>query len=68
MKRIRFNREWSFCKEDTPQDVKILNLPHDALIWERRGKTQVTGSAGGYLCGILCRIKCISVLGDRKYH
>ncbi len=37
MKRIRFNRERSFCKEDMPRDVKILNLPHDALIWERRG-------------------------------
>ncbi len=51
MKRVNFSHDWTFYKEDMPQNVKTVNLPHDAMIWEMRDESQVTGSAGGYFPG-----------------
>ena len=51
MKKENFSQEWIFYKEDMPQDKEKVNLPHDAMIREIRGKDRITGPAGGYFPG-----------------
>ena len=46
-----FNRGWGVYKEGFEADVKEVNLPHDAMIYEARSKEAATAGAGGYFEG-----------------
>ena len=46
-----FNRGWSVYKEGCETNVKEVNLPHDAMIYETRSKEAKTGGASGYFEG-----------------
>ncbi len=50
MKKIDFNREWTVQKEGD-KEVCEINLPHDAMIYERRSKDAPTAGASGYFYG-----------------
>lgn len=45
-----FNRNWIFSKQDE-KDKQIVNLPHDAMIIERRDAESPGGSGSGYFYG-----------------
>jgi len=47
MKRYGFHQDWVFHKEGTDA-YRRLSLPHDAMLEERRGPDQPTGSGGAY--------------------
>ena len=49
MKRLDFCKGWTFTKEDGTS--RILDLPHDAQLEERRGADEKSGSAGAYFAG-----------------
>lgn len=42
MKKINFNDEWLYSKLDGA-DIKKINLPHDAMIYENRSKDSLGG-------------------------
>ena len=50
MKKQDFNENWQFHKQDS-QDVQVVNLPHDAMIHEKRDAESPGGSAVGYFPG-----------------
>lgn len=50
MKKIDFNKEWTVQKEGN-EKVQEINLPHDAMIYERRSKDAPTAGASGYFYG-----------------
>ena len=43
MKRLDFNQDWNFWKEGGEKQEKV-NLPHDAMLSEKRDKDNVTQS------------------------
>ena len=46
---LDFCRNWTFCKEgETPVTV---DLPHDAMLYEKRSKDAATAGACGYFPG-----------------
>ncbi len=47
---IDFNRGWTFCKKDSANEPKVVNLPHDAMIIEERGDC-VNSRNTGYFPG-----------------
>jgi hypothetical protein len=49
MKRYDFNTDWRFCKEGG--EARILDLPHDAMIEERRDPASPGGSGIAYFLG-----------------
>jgi len=55
MKKTDFNREWIFQKLDDNNNPvgteKIVNVPHDAMLFEDRDRDAATASAGGYFHG-----------------
>lgn len=50
MKRIDFNRGWEFQKEGSTV-TKTVDLPHDAMLEEKRRKDALSGGAGAYFPG-----------------
>ena len=50
MKRLDFNSDWNFCKEGGEKQEKV-NLPHDAMLSEKRDKDNATQSGGAYFAG-----------------
>ena len=50
MKKIDFNREWTVQK-DGNEEVLEVDLPHDAMIYEKRSKDAPTAGASGYFYG-----------------
>lgn len=51
MEKLDFNRDWRVSKEgETHQEINV-NLPHDAMLYEKRSETAGTGSGGGYFEG-----------------
>lgn len=36
MKKICFNKSWTYYKDGEEKNKRKINLPHDAMIWERR--------------------------------
>jgi len=36
MRKVNFNSGWMFYKETQPENVKMINLPHDAQLTEKR--------------------------------
>ena len=51
MEKLDFNREWSFYKDSHESEVEILNLPHDAMIYEKRDPECINGKSTGYFPG-----------------
>ncbi len=55
MKKLDFNRNWSFSKDQggwfPAADAKQVTLPHDAMILEKRDPNSNAGAAGGYFQG-----------------
>lgn len=45
MKRLDFNQDWNFWKEGGEKQEKV-NLPHDAMLSEKRDKDNATQSGG----------------------
>ena len=49
MKKQNFNSSWTFFKENG--DSRVLDLPHDAMIEEKRSSDNPSGTAGAYFPG-----------------
>lgn len=50
MKRYDFNEQWTVSKKDSNK-LETVNLPHDAMIQEKRQPDNPSGSAGAYFSG-----------------
>lgn len=51
MEKLDFNKDWYVSKTGrTQQEIKV-NLPHDAMLYEKRSESANTGSGGGYFEG-----------------
>lgn len=50
MRKIDFNQDWLFYKEDSPKREKV-SLPHDAMLREQRHPDAESGEAGAYFPG-----------------
>lgn len=50
MKRFDFNKGWLFQK-DGSLEVQEVNLPHDAMLFEKRSRTNPAGGASAYFSG-----------------
>lgn len=50
MKKQAFNTQWSFYKQGS-KDAQTVDLPHDAMIHERRDPQSAGGSAVGFFPG-----------------
>lgn len=50
MKKVDFNKGWTVQKESSDEEWKV-NLPHDAMIYEKRSKNAPTTGACGYFYG-----------------
>jgi hypothetical protein len=50
MKKQDFNENWQFYKQGS-HDIQVVNLPHDAMIHEKRDPESPGGSAVGYFPG-----------------
>ena len=46
MRRIDFNAGWTVTNEEGK--TRHVNLPDDAMIYEKRSKDSKTGGSGGY--------------------
>lgn len=51
MLRHRVNRGWTFWKEGQEEKKRVLDLPHDAMLEEKRDPEMEAGSATGYYPG-----------------
>ena len=51
MEKLDFNREWSFYKAGHDTDIEILNLPHDAMVHEKRDPECKNSKTTGYYPG-----------------
>lgn len=51
MKEIKICDNWVFYRGRTPNRKVTINLPHDAMITERRGPNAPSGTAGAYFYG-----------------
>ena len=49
MKKYNFNENWSFYKDG--KEPVMVNLPHDAMLLEKRNPVMPDGSASGYYPG-----------------
>lgn len=50
MKKYDFNREWTVQK-DGDEEISAVNLPHDAMLYEKRDKNAPTAGACAYFYG-----------------
>jgi hypothetical protein len=50
MKTINFCYDWKFRKQEA-ENTELVNLPHDAMIHEKRDPQSPSGSAGAYFPG-----------------
>ena len=51
MKRLDWNKNWQFFRQDCPEQVRTLDLPHDAMLEEPRCQENPGQSAGAYFAG-----------------
>ena len=51
MKRLDWNKNWQFFRQDCPEQVRTLDLPHDAMLEEPRCQENPSQSAGAYFAG-----------------
>lgn len=51
MKKLSFNKKWIFFKEGEDAKAKIVNLPHDAMLEEKRDGGIENGCASGFFPG-----------------
>ncbi len=51
MKRKPFNLDWTFYKENEKSSAKVVTLPHDAMIHEKRSKSFPSGTGSAYFAG-----------------
>ena len=68
MKRIDFNKGWTFYKENTDTRLTV-DLPHDAMQYETRSANEPSGAAGAFFAGGIYRyekkIEDVSALLDK---
>lgn len=50
VKRIDFNKGW-LLKKDGSSEIQEVNLPHDAMLTEKRSREALTGGASAYFSG-----------------
>lgn len=51
MKRLNFNPGWMFCKEGNDENAVEVNLPHDAMLFEKRDPESKSSTGGGFFPG-----------------
>lgn len=51
MKRLNFNADWMFYKEGDDNHAVKVNLPHDAMLYEKRDPESKSSSAGAFFPG-----------------
>ncbi|MED3794922.1 glycoside hydrolase family 2 TIM barrel-domain containing protein [Niallia alba] len=60
MMKLDFNEGWLFCKKG--ESKQIVNLPHDAMLTEKRSATCLNGDKTGYFPGgVYCYEKVFSL-------
>lgn len=50
MKKIDFNRGWTVQRADSKEE-RTVSLPHDAMLYEKRGRAFPSGGSGAYFHG-----------------
>lgn len=60
MQKKDFNRNWLFYREGHEEEGKIVHLPHDAMIYEKRSRENAAG-LGYYPGGKYCYTKRFTV-------
>lgn len=66
MKKERINQGWDFCKEGQEDNVRSIDLPHDAMLLEKRNPDIENGSATGFYPGGKYIYKK-SLFGEEEY-
>lgn len=51
MKKTNFNMNWHFKRIDSDEAPQSINLPHDAMLYEKRDRNTPTAGACGYFPG-----------------
>lgn len=51
MRKVKFNADWYFWKDGQEAAKRILNLPHDAMLEEKRQPDLPKGSGSGFFPG-----------------
>ena len=51
MKKINFNLDWQFKRAGSSEKPQTVNLPHDAMLYEKRDRKAPTAGACGYFPG-----------------
>ena len=51
MKKTSFNLNWQFKRVDSDEAPQSINLPHDAMLYEKRDRNTPTAGDWGYLTG-----------------
>ena len=51
MKTMDFSKNWTFWRGRSPERKTLVDVPHDALISERRGPNAPSGVGGAYFYG-----------------
>ena len=51
MKKTNFNLNWQFKRVDSDEAPQSINLPHDAMLYEKRDRNTPTAGACGYFPG-----------------
>ena len=51
MKKTNFNLNWQFKRVDSDEAPQPINLPHDAMLYEKRDRNTPTAGACGYFPG-----------------
>lgn len=51
MKKANFNLDWRFKRVDSVEAAHAVNLPHDAMLYEKRDRKAPTAGACGYFPG-----------------
>lgn len=51
MKKTNFNLDWQFKCVDSDEAPQSINLPHDAMLYEKRDRNAPTAGACGYFPG-----------------
>ena len=51
MEKINFNLDWQFKRAESSEKPQTVNLPHDAMLYEKRDRKAPTAGACGYFPG-----------------
>ncbi len=48
MKKINFNKDWSYYKKGEEENVQVVHLPHDAMLYQKRLPKLKNGNFTGF--------------------